>query len=249
MPPSHLPPPLSPTPSLYAAAENGTSTSTGPLSPGLRRTPSPSPTRSRFGDEDGRDGEHGAHGAHMERSSSGGMNRAGRGDVSGSGWQGLTPQRIGRAIGARFMRVVKRGNLPFLIVFFSCTIVFFSALAGIGYVEPVPSDGLDVPAAPSSGAEVPEYKFGGPVFDPVNDRQRLERKMAEQRALEEAWARKKRPKDGAWMRKQRDDKAVRRVPTPTTKGAEVVETLVAEIAAEDEGAAGIDLREEEATKA
>ncbi|TYJ55635.1 hypothetical protein B9479_003667 [Cryptococcus floricola] len=247
MAPTHLPPPLSPTPSLYAAAENGTSTSTGPLSPGLRRTPSPSPTRSRFGDEDGRDGEHGIH---MERSSSG-MNRGGgRGEASG--WSGLTPQRIGRAIGARFMRAVKRGNLPFLIVFFSCTIVFFSALAGVGYVEPAPSDALDiVAAAPSSGAEVPEYKFGGPVFDPVNDRQRLERKMAEQRALEEAWARKKRPKDGAWMRKQRDDKAVRRVPTPaSTKAAEALETLVAEIADTGaDGAEGIDLRQEEAKKA
>lgn len=39
------------------------------------------------------------------------------------------------------------------------------------------------------------FKFGGPVFDPANDKLHLEKVMAEQRELEEAWARKRRPKD------------------------------------------------------
>lgn len=72
------------------------------------------------------------------------------------------------------------------------------------------------------------FKFGGPVFDLANDKMHLEKVMAEQRELEEAWARKRRPKDGAWMRKQRDDKAIRRVPTPKTKSAAILETAVAQ---------------------
>lgn len=78
----------------------------------------------------------------------------------------------------------------------SCTLVFFSALAGIGYHEPPPDQLADLSispqhqSAPAAGA----FKFGGPVFD-LTDAQARERRMAEQRALEESWAKKRRPKD------------------------------------------------------
>ncbi|WRT70590.1 uncharacterized protein IL334_007588 [Kwoniella shivajii] len=148
-------------------------------------------------------------------SSSASMNN----NINDGPWSKLTPQRVGRAIGARFMRAVRRGNLPFLLVFFSCTIVFFSALAGVGYREP----SLDsVSTSTSNSNALPpgpgEFRVGGPVFD---DRKGLERRIAEQRALEESWAKKRRPKDGAWMRKQRDDKAIRRKPqTATTSSSQ-----------------------------
>lgn len=78
----------------------------------------------------------------------------------------------------------------------SCTIVFFSALAGIGYQEPRPVDSADVSTVPTVAAgQNGGFKFGGPVFDPANDKLHLEKVMAEQRELEEAWARKRRPKD------------------------------------------------------
>lgn len=109
------------------------------------------------------------------------------------------------------------------------------------------------------------------MFDPANDKLHLEKVMAEQRELEEAWARKRRPKDvstvqsffisyssfmqqlidlvffsqGAWMRKQRDDKAIRRIPTPTTKAAAMVETAVAQLTDKsDVSAEGVVKREE-----
>lgn len=154
----------------------------------------------------------------------------------------------------------------------SCTIVFFSALAGIGYQEPRPVDSADVSAVPTVAAgQNGGFKFGGPVFDPANDKLHLEKVMAEQRELEEAWARKRRPKDvstvqsffisyssfmqqlidlvffsqGAWMRKQRDDKAIRRIPTPTTKAAAMVETAVAQLTDKsDVSAEGVVKREE-----
>lgn len=154
----------------------------------------------------------------------------------------------------------------------SCTIVFFSALAGIGYQEPRPVDSADVSTVPTVAAgQNGGFKFGGPVFDPANDKLHLEKVMAEQRELEEAWARKRRPKDvstvqsffisyssfmqqlidlvffsqGAWMRKQRDDKAIRRIPTPTTKAAAMVETAVAQLTDKsDVSAEGVVKREE-----
>lgn len=52
------------------------------------------------------------------------------------------------------------------------------------------STALTVAAGEAGG-----FKFGGPVFDPANDKLHFERVMAEQRELEEAWARKRRPKD------------------------------------------------------
>lgn len=154
----------------------------------------------------------------------------------------------------------------------SCTIVFFSALAGIGYQEPRPVHSADVSTVPTVAAgQNGGFKFGGPVFDPANDKLHLEKVMAEQRELEEAWARKRRPKDvstvqsffisyssfmqqlidlvffsqGAWMRKQRDDKAIRRIPTPTTKAAAMVETAVAQLTDKsDVSAEGVVKREE-----
>jgi hypothetical protein len=61
-------------------------------------------------------------------------------------------------------------------------IVFFTSLAGIGYVAPD-----DLPTTV-------EFLPGTPVFD-LAGRQALERRMEEQRALEMSWAKKKRPKD------------------------------------------------------
>ncbi|WVQ85987.1 hypothetical protein IAT38_008155 [Cryptococcus sp. DSM 104549] len=265
----YLPPPITPTkprfgsPSAaYSAAENGgqipsTSASYSPNQQLTQRAPSPtpSPTRAAFFDQSPGGGG-GSSG--MERSGSRGLSGpglsggsgGGAGGGGGGGWESLTPQRIGRAIGARFMRAVRRGNLPFLIVFFSCTIVFFSALAGIGYVEP-PLD-PNAPAPPggpgAAGQQAEGFKLGGPIFDSANDRLGLERKMAEQRALEESWARKRRPMDGAWMRKQRDDKAVRRVPPAQTKStnAQALQTKLAEMVVDtgDSGSDGLAKRDD-----
>ncbi|KAL7422696.1 hypothetical protein Q5752_001987 [Cryptotrichosporon argae] len=121
----------------------------------------------------------------------------------------ITLRSVGRAVAARFGRAIRRGNLPFLVVFVTALVVFFSALAGIGYVDP---DARLVAASaagaggPDGGAG-PQFRLGGPVFHNA-DRAR-EVVLAEQKQLEEEWARKKRPNAGAWMQKQRDDKAVR----------------------------------------
>jgi len=106
---------------------------------------------------------------------------------------------IGRAIAQRVLRAVRRGNLPFMLVFITyvliphgdrrawhlirrCVIVFFTSLAGIGYVPP---DEIETTVA---------FLPGTPVFD-LAGRQAQERRMEEQRVLEESWAKKKRPKD------------------------------------------------------
>jgi hypothetical protein len=104
---------------------------------------------------------------------------------------------IGRAFAQRTLRAVRRGNLPFMLVFVSyvlsigfggrklmdrCVIVFFTSLAGIGYVAP---DEIETTVA---------FLPGTPVFD-LAGRQALERRMEEQRELEKSWAKKKRPKD------------------------------------------------------
>ncbi|KAL1409870.1 hypothetical protein Q8F55_003869 [Vanrija albida] len=114
----------------------------------------------------------------------------------------LSPQAVGRAIAARAYRVIRRGNLPFLIVFMVALFVFFGALAGIGYVDPE--------AQAVGKASEPEFVVGGPVFDRQESQKQLERQIAERRALEEQWVRKKRPNAGDWMQKQRDDRAVRK---------------------------------------
>ncbi|WWC72483.1 uncharacterized protein I206_106445 [Kwoniella pini CBS 10737] len=204
--------------STYISAEAGKptsstsiSTSTSNLEPNrnlIQRSPSPSPTKSTFNFNNNTNNNNGSINIEKSLSNQQFEQQINSGvGVGVGGWKvKLTPKRIGKAIGARFMKAVKRGNLPFLLVFFSCTIVFFSALAGVGYHEPT----IDL-TIPTTSVETtnPEFRVGGPVFD---DHKGLERKIAEQRALEESWAKKKRPKDGAWMRKQRDDKAIRRKP-------------------------------------
>ncbi len=68
----------------------------------------------------------------------------------------------------------------------SCLVIFFSALAGIGYVDPE--------ATPTAAAE---FIPGSPVFDSRVDQVEVERNrmLEEHRALEQMWQRKKRPKD------------------------------------------------------
>ncbi|ORX41113.1 hypothetical protein BD324DRAFT_613233 [Kockovaella imperatae] len=127
-----------------------------------------------------------------------------------SGLASLTPQKIGKSIGNRIVRAVRRGNLPFLVVFLSCLVIFFSALAGIGYV---PEEGELAHHAKSPRAVVSAVAQDLQVFNG--------KKFQEQRELEQEWAKKKRPKDGAWMAQVRDDKAVRRRPNAV---AEVAET-------------------------
>ncbi|WVR08510.1 hypothetical protein IAU60_005565 [Kwoniella sp. DSM 27419] len=241
----------------YSSAELGRPSTLGDRErSGLtQRSPSPSPTKATFGfdrvpeyerDRD-REGEYEGRDPSgpiaLDRSLAGSAGMSG----GGVGWKGLTPQRIGRAIGARFMRAVRRGNLPFLLVFFSCTLVFFSALAGVGYHEPLDSVSPTAGGTPAAVAAAGpgEFRVGGPVFD---DRTAsLERRIAEQRALEESWAKKRRPKDGAWMRKQRDDKAIRRVrPTAVPqaeekKEHEAIETSLADTG--DDAVEGLEKRE------
>ncbi|OCF39832.1 hypothetical protein I317_06384 [Kwoniella heveanensis CBS 569] len=288
--------------SSYTSAEAGRPSNLGGSGGGLtQRSPSPSPTKPTFGFNDpvplpmarstSSPGPSGPMG--VDRSLSGtGL------QLESGGWKGLTPQRIGRAIGARFMRAVRRGNLPFLLVFFSCTIVFFSALAGVGYHEPLDTS-ASVPGVPNSAGGAGgsgagagagagpggsgEFRVGGPVFDEGG--RGLERRIAEQRALEEAWAKKRRPKDtaspssglrpsqgfkglrsevgltyvalrdrmkGAWMRKQRDDKAIRRRPTTATSTTsssdqDVLATALSQLEERgDGGSAGLDKRDSEA---
>lgn len=126
----------------------------------------------------------------------------------------------------------------------SCIIVFFTSLAGVGYV------------APEEISRTVEFLPGTPVFD-LAGRQALERRMQEQKALENEWAKKKRPKDvshhrwyfldlsgskgekradscqGAWMQRARDDKAIRRRPSHAVLASEVAATQAA-IVARDE---------------
>ncbi|WOO78781.1 uncharacterized protein LOC62_02G002319 [Vanrija pseudolonga] len=116
----------------------------------------------------------------------------------------LSPQAVGRAIAGRAYRVLRRGNLPFLIVFMVALFVFFGALAGIGYVDP------ETQAINKAAAAEAEFIVGGPVFDRQESQKQLERQIAERRALEEQWVRKKRPNAGNWMQSQRDDRAVRK---------------------------------------
>ncbi|GFZ48228.1 hypothetical protein JCM24511_05976 [Saitozyma sp. JCM 24511] len=133
-------------------------------------------------------------------------------NVLEGGWDGkldfdaFDAVKLAKVLAMKFLRTVKKGNLPFLVVFISCGFVFFSALAGIGYVPP---ETTDITAStlpiPSNAA----FEPGAPVYDPAEP-QRLA--MEEQRQLEEEWSKRRRPQDGAWMKKQRDDRAVRRQP-------------------------------------
>jgi hypothetical protein len=84
--------------------------------------------------------------------------------------------------------------------------VFFSALAGIGYVDPEAQVTTLDPALALSRqeGEVPEFVMGGPVFDLGDEMRKREREkaMEVQRELEKEWSRKRRPKDvsyGFWV--------------------------------------------------
>lgn len=108
----------------------------------------------------------------------------------------------------------------------SALFVFFGALAGVGYVDP------------DAASTIPENEFtlGGPVFD-TSEGQLRELQIQEQREREQHWLKKQRPNavslgrtrdlhrtsqhvlillsfsslthQGAWMRKHREDGAVR----------------------------------------
>jgi hypothetical protein len=82
---------------------------------------------------------------------------------------------------------------PGLVSSHSCLVVFFSALAGIGYVDPdsLPSSSISNALAP---VEAAEFVPGLPVFD-MSEEQARRLKIEEQRDLEIQWAKKKRPKD------------------------------------------------------
>ena len=131
-----------------------------------------------------------------------------------SGLAALTPERLGKIIGTRLMRTVRRGNLLFLVVFVMlvtpwsvirpngfelktrrrCLIVFFSALGGVGYV---PEEG-EVPTTVVGHARAEPAPV--PVQLRNEETQALNRKKnQEQRELEQEWARKKRPKDVSTM--------------------------------------------------
>lgn len=117
------------------------------------------------------------------------------------------------AYGMRAYRTIKKGQLPLLLLFFSCVLVFFGALTGFGYVDP---DSPSLSRSLSSSIDgVAEFVSGQPVFDKALGSEE-ETRLEEMRRLEEEWGKKKRPKDGAWMKKQRDQRAVRRVPLPSS---------------------------------
>ena len=74
-----------------------------------------------------------------------------------------------------------------LLTWNSCLVIFFSALAGVGYVDP------DAALLSSASAFVP----GAPVFHARADQADLARvsMLEDQKELETLWQRKKRPKD------------------------------------------------------
>lgn len=80
----------------------------------------------------------------------------------------------------------------------SCVIIFFTALTGLGYVDP---DAVSSPATTLPDLDAPEVDFmpGQPVFDagvahaPGTSQEEVRR--AEMRKLEQEWSRQKRPKD------------------------------------------------------
>jgi len=98
----------------------------------------------------------------------------------------------------------------------SCVIIFFSALSGFGYVEPgSTSSSSSNPIQPPAGA----FNPGQPVHDNLLNSGAAaglnpieEEKVIKMKQLEEQWARQKRPKDGAWMRSNRNQREVRRKP-------------------------------------
>ncbi|KAI5452150.1 hypothetical protein NCC49_001088 [Naganishia albida] len=118
-------------------------------------------------------------------------------------------REVGRAFGFRMVKTIRRGQLPFLLVFFACVTIFFGALCGIGY-----SEGAD--STTGSGASIRKHTFGKPD-QPVRFTPDLEDKLREMKKLENEWAAKRRTaNDGAWMKANRDQKAIRRKPLANT---------------------------------
>ena len=73
--------------------------------------------------------------------------------------------------------------------YLSCLWMFFSALAGVGYVDPET-------LVPTSGDAA--FMPGAPVFDPVQAQEMaLAKKVEEQRELERSWEKKKRPREAS----------------------------------------------------
>ncbi|KAJ9113765.1 hypothetical protein QFC20_001791 [Naganishia adeliensis] len=118
-------------------------------------------------------------------------------------------QTVGRAFGFRMVKTIRRGQLPFLLVFFGCVTIFFGALCGIGY-----SEGAD--AVTGSGSSIHKHSFGT-SDQPQRFTPELEDKLREMKKLENEWAAKRRTaNDGAWMKANRDQKAIRRKPLANT---------------------------------
>ena len=82
-------------------------------------------------------------------------------------------------------QAAKRCVLNESMTIFSCLIIFFSALAGIGYVDP---DTTPSPAA--------HFVLGSPVYDASTEQLEVARQRStEQRELEREWQKKRRPHD------------------------------------------------------
>lgn len=115
-------------------------------------------------------------------------------------------EAIARIIALRLRPGLRKGNLPFVIIFIAyvllsvplsaydltlddtdrwcrCLIIFVSALAGIGYTESNPN-----------AIATANFRLGRPVL-PGPDRWNGQQIMAQRKEMEEAWAKKKRPKD------------------------------------------------------
>jgi len=73
--------------------------------------------------------------------------------------------------------------------------MFLSALAGIGYVPPPDTEALVMSSAAA-------FKIGQPVYDGA-DSVNGQQIMAARRKMEEAWDKKKRPKDVSFVRDPR----------------------------------------------
>ena len=70
---------------------------------------------------------------------------------------------------------------------YSCVVIFFSALSGLGYEEPN--------STPSSQVDEKEFDVGRPVFDGKGMGEEQEEKVERMKRLEQQWAKQKRPKD------------------------------------------------------
>lgn len=115
----------------------------------------------------------------------------------------LGPGAVGRSIVWKVGKGVKRGDLPFMLVFiayvpsalpndtaqltYRCLVIFLSALSGIGYVDP---DAV----VPEGGSDAPIFQPGKPIA-PVLLSSSDEDVTEARRAWEAEVGRKARPKD------------------------------------------------------